>query len=92
MSALAPLMGDTEPDPDRPSRQWSTDQHLIASMVDALTMLHHTYLTAHSKTAPPQRRPMYRPGTTRAAPLTRPDPAQVEALRTRNRGGAPDGN
>ena len=92
MSALAPLVADVEPDPDRVPRQWSTDQHLLANVADGIGALTHLYLSAHSDSAPAKWVPMDRPGVTRTPAVLRPDPAQVERLRARNRGGMPDGD
>lgn len=88
MSALA---ADTDEaalaEPERP-RRFSVDQHLAATLVDAVNAMHHSFTCAHSKRPPPRPIPLWRPGHAprrRAARLT---PAARERIRTRNRGGA----
>ena len=87
MSAMAPALANL-PEPDGTPRQWSTEAHLLASVVDAVTQLTVAYVGAHSKSTP-KWEPMPRPTPKRAPQIHRMTEAQREALRQR---GGPRGN
>lgn len=84
MSALAPVMAQL-PASDAPPRQWSTEAHLVASVVDAVTQLTAIYTAAHSKSAP-KWEPLPRPTPKRQPTIRRMTDAQREALRRRTGG------
>lgn len=52
---------DALPDPEY-DRLWTTDQALLAALVDAVRSLEHTFVTANSKRKPPPLDPLPRPG------------------------------
>lgn len=84
MSALAPTLANL-PEPDGPPRQWSTEAHLLASVVDAVTQLTTAYVGAHSKSTP-KWEPFPRPTPKRQPQIRRMTEAQREALRQRTGG------
>ena len=87
MSALAPHIPEGA-ESDRPDRQWSTEAHLLASVVDSVTMLTHVYVSAHSKGKGGKWEPMRRPGEGRKAirRMTDSQRAALAAHKRRQRG------
>ena len=77
MSILAPTMaagaGGLE-------RQWSTDQHLLATIIDAVGSLEHTVAQVNSSKRLPKFKPLPRPGErTRSHRLTDDEKAAMTA-------------
>ena len=88
MSALAPLMGDAEPDPDALPRQWSTTEHLLASVVDAVTAQTWAMRQLKSPKRIPPPDPLPRPAVGKPAPPRRRMSEESKArIRARLRGG-----
>lgn len=73
--------------PDAPFAQlWSTDQHLLAAVVDAVTSLRHTFIQANSKHKPPEWHPLPRPGERRPV-HRRLSSRAIDRIRARNERG-----
>lgn len=85
MSALAPELAKLSPPEDALPRQWSTEAHLLASVVDSVTQLSAIYAAAHSKAAP-KWEPIQRPTPKRKPTIRRMTQAQRDALRNRTGG------
>lgn len=86
MSALAAdIDADSLADPATP-RRWSIDQHLNASMVDALNAMHHTLIQVNSKSKVKAPAPISRPGFEVLKPRRMPTEIR-ERIRARNREG-----
>jgi len=84
MSKLAPqIPEDTGTDSGIP-RQWSTDQHLMAHMIDAVSVLTWTLRQVNSQKPVPIPDAFPRPGQVKAAPK-RLTPEQRQLLATKVR-------
>lgn len=85
MSALGPPPEDDIPD-DATQRQWSTTEHLIAHVVDAVNVLRWTLAQINSEGTIPTPEPLPRPGDPIRVPaqLSGEDLARI---RHRNRHG-----
>lgn len=73
--------------------RWGELEHLVASVIDAVSILEHRYLTKNFKN-PPKWKPWVRPGieavdpnTTRYRPKKAVPLSKLQALKARWRGG-----
>ena len=80
MSRLPPGDGDVGQE-----RNWSTDQPLLALIVDQLGVLQWQYTSAHSQRQPPKPKPLPRPNM--RSTLRRLTPAERAEIDRRNHGG-----